>query len=281
MAQTTHQYQSCIEDPKIVARVIQRALNGTIQLKMKDLLAIAPDANVYSPNEAPTSRPPQLMFAQHVAGQHQHLQAVTSTTAMNWQSRHSNSSTKKSHHPSRSSRSSMPPISMSPAVWLSLSNIALTNLEENGYTRYVHVYASGACSNHAQPRLTSTDMDNSPPSTPIEFLFRSIFPHPHLSSTTLRAPHPSERRTDSSTRPAANDESFETMVKRDFPQHGAASLEASHSDLSIDVEHPHSPLPYVDNRSLRLTVATPSTAIIRTAREPPIELLIALRPRTR
>ncbi|KAF4597898.1 hypothetical protein EYR38_006290 [Pleurotus pulmonarius] len=42
-AQTTHRYQSSIEDPKIVDSVIQRALTGTIQLTMKELLAIAPD----------------------------------------------------------------------------------------------------------------------------------------------------------------------------------------------------------------------------------------------
>ncbi|KAL4257054.1 Retrotransposon gag domain-containing protein [Pleurotus pulmonarius] len=42
-AQTTHRYQSSIEDPKIVDSVIQRALNGTIQLTMKELLAISPD----------------------------------------------------------------------------------------------------------------------------------------------------------------------------------------------------------------------------------------------
>ncbi|KAF4568618.1 hypothetical protein EYR40_009977 [Pleurotus pulmonarius] len=42
-AQTTHRYQSSIEDPKIIDSVIQRALNGTIQLTMKELLAISPD----------------------------------------------------------------------------------------------------------------------------------------------------------------------------------------------------------------------------------------------
>lgn len=42
-AQTTHRYQASIEDPTIVDSVIQRALEGTIQLTMKELLAIAPD----------------------------------------------------------------------------------------------------------------------------------------------------------------------------------------------------------------------------------------------
>ncbi|KAF7431238.1 hypothetical protein PC9H_006959 [Pleurotus ostreatus] len=56
---TSHRYQSSIEDPKIVDAVIQRALQGTVQMNMKELLAIAPDVRKGIREQLQPKRVPQ------------------------------------------------------------------------------------------------------------------------------------------------------------------------------------------------------------------------------